>query len=266
MMSHVRNRSLAAIATVAALGLAMGPAATRAKADQWDKKTILTVNQPIQVRNTYLEPGTYVFKLLESQSNRHVVQIFNADQSRIIDTVMAVPNYRMQPTGKSRFAFWETPPGSAKALRAWFYPGDNYGQEFPYPKNLRQLEVAAITTTSTTSAAAQPQEPVTELESAPTPTPSTIETEKRVETASPTAEAIPAPAPVDQNDYDRDKELVAQNTTPAPQSQPMESPAATSSTTTRTDELPKTGSPYPVFGLLGLASLAMYGVSRYKQS
>jgi len=267
MMSHVRNRSLTAFATVAALGLAMGPAAIRAKADQWDKKTILTVNQPIQVRNTYLEPGTYVFKLLESQSNRHVVQIFNADQSRIIDTVMAVPNYRMQPTGKSRFAFWETPPGSAKALRAWFYPGDNYGQEFPYPKNLRELEVAAVTTTSSsTSATTQPQEPVTELESTPTPAPTHTETDnKRVETASPTAEVIPAPAPRDQNDYDRDKELVAQNTTPAPQAQPMESRATSNQSTTRADELPKTGSPYPVFGLLGLASLAMYGVSRYKQ-
>jgi len=264
MMSHVRNRSLTAFATVAALGLAMGPAAIRAKADQWDKKTILTVNQPIQVRNTYLAPGTYVFKLLESQSNRHVVQIFNADQSRIIDTVMAVPNYRMQPTGKSRFAFWETPPGSAKALRAWFYPGDTYGQEFPYPKNLRQLEVDAVTTTSSSSSAARPaQEPVTELESTPT---NTEADNKRVETASPTDDVIPAPAPVDQNDYDRDKELVAQNTTPAPQAQPMESPATSNQSTTRTDELPKTGSPYPVFGLLGLASLAMYGVSRYKQS
>jgi len=93
-----------------------------------DKRTILTVNEPIQVRDTLLEPGQYVFKLLDSQSDRHIVQIYNRDQNHLIDTVMAIPNYRIQPTGNSRFTFWETPPGSAKALRAWFYPGDNFGQ------------------------------------------------------------------------------------------------------------------------------------------
>ena len=49
-------------------------------------------------------------------------------------TILAIPNYRLQPTGKTVFTFWETPPGQPKALRAWFYPGDNFGQEFAYPK------------------------------------------------------------------------------------------------------------------------------------
>src|SRR5262249_20997686 len=101
--------------------------------------TILTVDQPIQVTNTLLQPGTYVFKLADSTADRHIVQIFNRDESHIINTILAIPNYRLQPTGKSQFAFWETPPGTAKALRAWFYPGDNFGQEFPYPKQLTQL-------------------------------------------------------------------------------------------------------------------------------
>jgi hypothetical protein len=92
---------------------------------------VLTTNEPIQVRDRLLQPGQYVFKLLDSSSDRHVVQIFNDDQSRIIDTVLAIPRYRTEPTGKSRFTFWETPPGTAKALRTWFYPGDNMGQEFP---------------------------------------------------------------------------------------------------------------------------------------
>ena len=37
-------------------------------------------------------------------------------------------------TGKSVFAFWEVPAGQPKALRAWFYPGEEFGQEFAYPK------------------------------------------------------------------------------------------------------------------------------------
>src|SRR5262249_23540157 len=110
---------------------------------------------PIQVTDTYLEPGTYVFKLANSSSDRHIVQIFNADQNHLISTIMAIPNYRLQPTGNSRFMFWETPAGSARALRAWFYPGDNFGQEFRYPKHLR--EIAAVTRTEVVPAPA-PQE------------------------------------------------------------------------------------------------------------
>ena len=128
-------------ASVALCGAALALSAVmfHAKADEWDKRTVLTVDQPIQVTDTYLPAGTYVFKLATLSSERHVVQIFNADESHIVNTILAIPNYRLQPTGNSRFLFWETPPGNAKALRAWFYPGDNFGQEFTYPKHLHQL-------------------------------------------------------------------------------------------------------------------------------
>ncbi len=91
------------------LAVVLGVAALTAKADVWDKKTILSVNQPIQVQDTFLEPGTYVFKLHNSNSNRHIVHIYNRDENRLINTVMAIPNYRLQPTGKSQFTFYETP-------------------------------------------------------------------------------------------------------------------------------------------------------------
>jgi len=48
---------------------------TSARADQWDKKTIMTVNEAIQVPNKVLEAGTYVFKLADSPADRHIVQI-----------------------------------------------------------------------------------------------------------------------------------------------------------------------------------------------
>jgi hypothetical protein len=121
------------------IGLGTGLVSFHARADQWNKKTIVTFNEPTQIIDTYLEPGTYVLRLLDSPSNRNVVQIFNSDQTHIINTIIAIPNERLQPTGDSRFIFWETPPGSVRALRAWFYPGDNFGQEFPYPTNLRQV-------------------------------------------------------------------------------------------------------------------------------
>src|SRR5579864_7831586 len=155
--------------TIAAICLVVGVGILpfRAQADQWDKTTILTVDQPIQVTDTLLDPGTYVFKLADSSADRHIVQIFNASQTRVIDTILAIPNYRLQPTDKSRFAFWETPPGTARAMRAWFYPGDNFGQEFRYPKHLNVVETAQTTTSSTQTEAAAPPPPETP---APQPT------------------------------------------------------------------------------------------------
>src|ERR1700691_4942591 len=140
--SNLILRSRAAVVAISGIALALGLATISAQADEWNKKTVLTIDQPMQVYDTYLEPGQYVFKLLDSQSDRHIVQIFNADQTHLITTILAIPDYRVQVTGKSRFTMWETPAGYVSALKEWYYPGDNFGQEFRYPKSLRAIEVA----------------------------------------------------------------------------------------------------------------------------
>src|SRR6266404_2964027 len=128
-----------------------------AKADEWNKKTILTISDPIQLPNQVLAPGTYVFKLMDSPSNRHIVQVFDKDEKHLITTILAIPNYRLQPRGKTEVDFWETPAGQPKAMRAWFYPGDNFGQEFAYPKE-RSMAIAAYTKTAVPSTTAQSTE------------------------------------------------------------------------------------------------------------
>src|ERR1700722_7408307 len=67
---------LAACAGLTALTLAPS-----ARADEWNKLTEITINEPIQVPNMVLPPGKYAMKLLDSLSDRHIVQIFNADQT-----------------------------------------------------------------------------------------------------------------------------------------------------------------------------------------
>jgi hypothetical protein len=81
-----------------------------------------------------LPAGTYVFKILDSQSDRHIVQIFNKDETTIYATILAIPNYRLTATDKTVITFTERPAGQPEALRAWFYPGRNFGEEFVYPK------------------------------------------------------------------------------------------------------------------------------------
>jgi hypothetical protein len=81
-----------------------------------------------------LPAGTYVFKILDSLSDRHIVQIFNQDETMIYATILAIPNYRLKATDKTVMTFSERPAGEPEALRAWFYPGRNWGEEFVYPK------------------------------------------------------------------------------------------------------------------------------------
>jgi hypothetical protein len=65
------------------------------------------------------------------------VQVSDADETKVIATFVAIPNYRLAPTGDSRFVFWEVPSGLPAALRAWFYPGDNFGREFAIRRRRR---------------------------------------------------------------------------------------------------------------------------------
>jgi len=219
------TRFVVAMASVGMLGVALS---SSARADEWNKKTVMTVSEPIQVPNKVLPAGTYVIKLLDSPSDRHIVQIFNADETQLQTTILAIPNYRIQPTGKTVFSFWETPPGQPKALRAWFYPGDNFGQEFAYPKSAA-VQIAAVShqpvpTTEASQPAELPKAEVTQTQPEP----------------QQEAQNVPPPAPQE----------VAQ--APAPQPTPAPAP----------QELPKTGSPYPLIGLAGILSLGMFAFVR----
>ena len=117
---------------LAALGLVLYTTALTplAKADEWNKKTVIITNNSIQIQGRVLEPGRYVLRLLDSPSDRNIVQIYDADETKLEMTVLANSAFRLVPTGDTRFTFYETANGQAQALRTWFYPGDNFGLEF----------------------------------------------------------------------------------------------------------------------------------------
>ncbi len=102
------------------------------RADASDRKTIVTVNQPIQVPGKVLPAGTYVFKLLNS-NDLTLVAIYNADEMHLITTLRGISDSRMQTPDKTILQFEERPSGQPEALKAWFYPGDDSGVEFVYP-------------------------------------------------------------------------------------------------------------------------------------
>ena len=107
-------------------------APTSAEADEWNKRTVLTFSQDIEVSGTVLPAGTYVFQLADSQTSRHVVQVFD-QQGKILATVLTIPASRLRPTDNTLIAFDEKPAGSPHPMKAWFYPGCLGGEEFLRP-------------------------------------------------------------------------------------------------------------------------------------
>ena len=76
-----------------------------AKADEWNKKTVITTHQPIQIQGKVLEPGEYVMELLNSPYDRHIVQIYDANETKLEMTILASPAYRVDLTGNTRLTF-----------------------------------------------------------------------------------------------------------------------------------------------------------------
>jgi hypothetical protein len=102
------------------------------KADDWDKKTVVTFADSIEIPGQVLPAGTYVFKLANSIADRHIVEVWTGDESQLLATILTIPDYRPDAPNKTVFEYDERPGDSPMALHAWFFPGDHTGQEFVY--------------------------------------------------------------------------------------------------------------------------------------
>lgn len=219
------------------------------KADETNRKTVIQFSGPVEIPGVHLAgwgvlpAGTYVFKILDSPSNRHIVQIFSADEKTIYATILAIPNYRLRSTDKTVMTFRERPAGQPEALRAWFYPGRNWGEEFVYPK-AKAIELAKATNTPVLFTPAELPvevaepvklaEVVTELKRAP------------IMAIKPTGEEV----------------QVTEVVTPPPAAEtqvaaaPAPAPATAASSPETASELPATASATPLIGSIGVLTLA----------
>lgn len=124
--SLFRTGAIAALA----VGIVFTPAS---RADDWDKKTVITVNNTLEVPGATLQPGKYVMKLFNSSSNRHIVQIMNEREDKLLALTFTVAAQRLNPSDKTILSLYEGSNDQPEALRMWFYPGESIGQEFLYP-------------------------------------------------------------------------------------------------------------------------------------
>jgi len=213
-----------------------------ARADEWDKLTYFTFSGPVQVPGATLPAGTYMFKIADGASNRHVVQIFSKDGKKLYKTILAIPDERLKSSETPIVMFAERAAGTPQAVKAWFYPGRTIGDEFVYP---RQQAIAIAKATN---------EPVL---SSPAASDATVKTPK--------VEYVNA-----------DGEIVGVNgAQPTPQPQISQEAGATAGTSGQVaanaprprgrNELPRTASPLALVELLsGLSVAAAFGVRQLR--
>jgi hypothetical protein len=272
-MKYVRLTWLAAFATLALLVAGT----TTAGAQTWDDRTIVTISAPVQLPGRTLAAGKYVFKLHDSPGARHIVQIYNGDESQLLTTLLAVPAERQQVTEDTVITFAERASTRPPAVRYWFYPAKKIGHEFVYPKD-QAMQIARASNTpvqSTTSPMGTPDEmksadvTVTKPEDAnanaqgqvAASAPRAESTQARAEPAAPPAPARPAdPAPAARP---ADPAPAARPADPAParpaasqaRTEPPAAAAPAASDNQQDQALPQTAGPLPLVAALGLLSL-----------
>jgi hypothetical protein len=214
---------LKGIGTVLCLTVVCLLAMPKAQADARDRKTVVTFSGPVEVPGSgaqLLPAGTYVFKAMDSPSDRHIIQIFNQDESHLYTTILAIPNYRLKATNKTVITFRERPAGEPEALKAWFYPGREWGDQFVYDRP-RAIQLATET-----------NEPVLSTPVVLAAAPVEVLTTAPVEAVNPKGETVDT--------------AVVVEAPPAPAVAPQ--PVLVAS-------LPETASYLPLIGLIGLLML-----------
>jgi len=247
--------------------------------DEWNLATRFTVNQPFQVPGMVLEPNTrYVIRLYDSPAERHVVQVYNDDQSKLLTMFMGISDERMQAADKTVFTFIETAPGHPLPIKEWFYPGRLTGLEFIYPKD-QAMEIARHAREPVLSASSSDLHDLNAIRieaigplgaEAPATTTQTASITKSEETAvfeekpSVAEPAVDQEQAAEQENVDN-PELIAQNDNESnlktdsevQREKPAEpeTPAVTEQSNSNNQELPRTAGELPLIALIGALCL-----------
>ncbi len=245
-----------AATTVCCMTLMGAVLAPSAKADDWNRKTVITFSGPVEIPGVHLAgwdvlpAGTYVFKILDSLSDRHIVQIFSKDEKTVYATILAIPNYRLKATNKTVITFRERPAGQPEALCAWFYPGRNWGEEFVYPK-AKAMELAKATNTPVLFTAVEiPLEVAEPIDSANAPVVAELKRAPAM-AIQPTGEEVQLAEVVTPPPAQTEVQTEVAVAAPAP----TEVAAAAPAPSEADRALPDTASPLPLIALLGLLAL-----------
>jgi hypothetical protein len=217
-----------------------------AMAQPADRLTYVTFSGPVSLPGTTLPAGTYAFRLADSPADRHIVQVFDRDQTKLFTTLMAVSAERNQAEGEPVVTFKETPSDRPPAVRYWYYAGEKSGNEFVYPKNQAMMiarasgeGVMSVDTDSTSIEDWRKGTPSRITANAePSTTTTGTSTGTTTSTATTTTAAEPTPAATTGTATSTATTTSPQPTPAQPPAAPATTPATTAPTTTAPEPTP----------------------------
>jgi len=234
-MKGVKLTVIVCCVTLLGLGVAV---TTRAQTS--DDKTFITFSAPVELPGKTLPAGKYTFRLLDSPSNRHIIQVLSEDGTDSLGIFLALAAERREVTDDVVITFAERSADVPPAVRYWYYPGKSIGHEFVYPKD-QAMRIARAS-----------GQPVLATESTVTQAEMTT---AEVTTVEPSGESRAATAA--EMEARRQRDVAEAQTAPPPavEERPdvgVDRPAAVGTTGS---ELPRTASPLPLAGAIGLLAL-----------
>jgi hypothetical protein len=250
------RKSLIVVCAVAFLS-ALVPGTAAAQDNNWNQRTYFTFSAPVELPGKTLPAGTYLFRLVDSPSNRHVVQVFDKDEKEIFVTALSIPAQRMEPSEEPEVRFMEVAANQPAAIRTWWFPGRTIGHEFIYPKDqavriARGIKgtVLTVATDATTTETMREAELARINEAAQT---TAVDTTAKTQVSGTAVRGVTTPPPAE-----TPATTVPQSTavTQRPVETPDQTPArSTESVETTRTELPRTATFLPLVALVGFGSL-----------
>ena len=236
-------------ACAAAMLTAMSAMPARAQGGPMDARTEFTFNQPVELPNVTLPPGTYIFRFVDATTGKRVMQVQAKDAgNKNYGMFMTISAQRPKASDNAELRFLETPAGQPAAVKTWWYPGNTIGREFIYPKSqARRLAERTNQPVLTTQAENVSNE---QMEA------------NNLAYVSPSGQETPL---TDEQLLDR-----AANTPPVGTVEASQNTAATSGAAPRQEatmaraSLPKTSTPLAGIGLIGLMSLLSAAALRFR--
>lgn len=153
------------------------------------RTTKLTITEPTEISGTVLQPGTYMIRVRDFKAGKIQVQVTDEKDKAIFATVTAMRMRRNLDTNQQQSEqteFTYTTANGHPALHTWFYPGDEWGEEFTTGK---ATWVAESRVETVAEPAVQTETKTVAVASTPAPAPALV-----AENNAPAPEPTPAPA------------------------------------------------------------------------
>ena len=112
-----------------AIALTLGVPGPGQQFNEWNKKSTLSTDCPVELPGIVLEPGVYIVKLLDTKEKRSLVQIWNSDEHLLQEIDLSQPLDLVDPGSKTdyftaaqaldKLAYAGTPTASVQPIAYW---------------------------------------------------------------------------------------------------------------------------------------------------